>query len=196
LRFLVLESREGSGYADTPRGYAFPERYLRFFAPLERGEGIAALIYEPRRQGGRQAFVGWALLDSPPTRTTQRGLYEVQYQRPLISFDRPVPHNLNGIPVEHRLRGVPRRRWGPESRGKAVRECAAENFEEILRLGTMGDVHESVYRPDPDALAGASLSGPMTAQDRATRLVRVAERAAGFRDAILPATTSAAPSRG
>lgn len=49
---VVLESWLGSQYEDAPDSYEFPSRYLKFFQPIERGEQLFALIYEPRGTAG------------------------------------------------------------------------------------------------------------------------------------------------
>jgi hypothetical protein len=113
--YLILEMRERSGYGDSDRTYEFPARYLRQFdEALADGEAIA-LIYEPRREGGRRAYVAWTRVRQRPTRPAATGDYVAQFDGGLRSFDQPVPLALNGIPVEHRLRTLT-----PNEYGRAV----------------------------------------------------------------------------
>lgn len=132
MDFLVLEMREESGYADSAAGYEFPRRYLSQFS--NAGVGTPVLIYEPRRNQGRKAYVAWAVLAGAPAAQSE-GLYRVQFQHGLRSFDCPVPFEVDGVPAEHRLRGVDRRRWSALLQGRAVRWMPGENAVEILTLG-------------------------------------------------------------
>ena len=57
MGYLILEIREGSGWGDSESHYEFPSRYLARFEEAQSDGDAVALIYEPRRKGGRMAFV-------------------------------------------------------------------------------------------------------------------------------------------
>lgn len=53
----MLTQRAGSGYDDVrEKRYHFPDKYL---GTVRKGLGDFFVYYEPRRQGGRSAYVGW-----------------------------------------------------------------------------------------------------------------------------------------
>ncbi len=168
--------REGSGYADTAHSYEFPRNYLNVFEGLVPGECVA-LIYEPRRNGGRRAYVAWATLASRPTPQAD-GRYGVDLGPGLVSFDRPVPFEMEGMPVEHRLRDLDRRRWGAALQGRAVRRIPRQNALEILRLG---NGHSGLDISWP--LEEAAVDLPERDRQLVTRLHRDAQ----FRDGVLSA---------
>lgn len=172
MEFLILEMREDSGYADTEQLYVFPRQYLKNFSDLPHG-GQIALIYEPRRNGGRQAFVAWGRVTSAPA-TRDDGYFQVSLGDGLISFDQPVPFTINGTPVEHRLREIERRRWGSALQGQSVRTIPAENAWEILSMGM------------PAANVPSTLElGTIDVARRGRVVVERLERDGRFRDRIL-----------
>lgn len=58
MRDRVLTTRpEDNRSGDTPTTYAFPNRYRALFQPLDQGQEIMAVLYEPRRGQGRQSYV-------------------------------------------------------------------------------------------------------------------------------------------
>ena len=78
---------------------------------------MVTVIYEPRgdRNKGRMAYVGWALLASPPEASGRQNarrqqLYEVNYADRYREFDRIVPREATGQPVKSWLRALPRGR--------------------------------------------------------------------------------------
>jgi len=168
--------REGSGWGDSPDHYEFPSRYL---GPLEQAQAqgpAIALIYEPRRQGGRQAFVAWTLLESQPVRATAPGVWKVAFSGGLRSFDSPVPFVINGQPVEHRLRDIERSRWGSALQGKSVRPISIDNAMEILSAGC-GEVSRfRLYRQPLEETPP---------RRRIERIVSTIDRDVRFRDAVL-----------
>lgn len=176
MDFLILESREGSGYADSATVYEFPRRYLKEFERLSSSETVA-LIYEPKRQGGRQAFVGWALVTGTPVET-EPGSFIVRLGAGIMSFNRPVPFAVGGSPVEHRLRALAPTGYGAALQGRAVRAIPADNALEILELG-MGQV-SSDFLWTHSGSADAQLN-----PDRKRDLVERLRREAAFRDGVL-----------
>ena len=176
MRFIVLESREESGYADTDSGYEFPTKYQKCFYGVSRSQPICALIYEPRREGGRKAFVGWTEISDTPKRH-QNGKWRVSFDGGIRSFDQVVPLVVNDTPVEHRLRDVPAKGRGAMLRGMAVRDMPATNAMEILALGSSSDVRTRVYSVDAD----------LPLAERRKLQVAAYARNATFRDTVLTA---------
>lgn len=134
MKFLVLETRpEDNSYGDTPTSYTFPRRYLRFFEPLRSGEEVMAVLYEPRRGNGRQSYVAWTTLSTPPVVQAEGSdLYKVEYTQEIRPFNRPVPRLLEGRAFESEVRALPPVRHGSFLQGKSVREISADDFMEIL----------------------------------------------------------------
>jgi putative restriction endonuclease len=176
--YLILEMREGSGWGDSESHYEFPVRYLaRFEEALSDGEAVA-LIYEPRREGGRMAFVAWTRIVEAPTRSADGRNWVVRFEGGLRSFDRIVPLQINGIPVEHSLREVPVERRGVALQGRAVRNLSADNALEILALGSAAQLIE------PLGPVGEHVAESL---ERGRRLVARLDRDARFRDEVLHA---------
>ena len=176
MGYLILEMREGSGYGDSDRTYEFPARYLRQFdEALADGEAIA-LIYEPRREGGRRAYVAWTRVRQRPTRPTATGDYVAQFDGGLRSFDQPVPFALNGIPVEHRLRTLTPNEYGRAVQGRAVRPIPEANALEILAFGSASYGRTRVYDLADESIA---------TRERVRKTIEQIERDARFRDRIL-----------
>jgi putative restriction endonuclease len=191
MRALILESFVGSNYADSPDSYEFPPQYLKFFDPLSRGEPMVAVIYEPRgeQSEGRVAYVGWTLLESPPTdsgRRNERGqhLYRVRYADRYREFDKIVPREATGQPVESWLRALPRgRERNVATFGRAVRPLIEADLQLILGLGFPNGVARlSVEPPDGHVFAEG-----VTSAERSRRLVTAVQREARFRDGVLEA---------
>ena len=209
MHALVLDSFVGSNYADSPDSYEFPPQYLRFFEPLTRGEPIVAVIYEPRgdRNLGRMAYVGWALLNAAPVdskRQNQRGqsLYRVHYSDRYREFDRIVPREATGQPIETWLRSLERgRARNVATFGRAVRPLIEEDLHLIISLGFPNGA-ERVNLETPTSHEFAAAIGP---EERSRRLVSAIQREARFRDDVLAAyehrcalsglTVGASPSR-
>lgn len=186
----MLESWLGSEYEDAPDAYEFPSQYLKFFQPLERGEQLFALIYEPRGDRvGRMAYVGLAEVVSSPIQTGRRnragqGLWRVGYRRPAEPFETPVPREVLGEPVESWLRDLPRgRKRNVATLGRAVRPLTDEDFERILRLAAVNPLLEESAYPILDE----HLVPLVAARERVERIVSVYERRAAFRREVLSA---------
>ena len=110
----VLGPASQSRYNDSLTSYEFPARYLRHFRPLSEAKEMLAVIYEPRGSPprGRMAYVGWAILGGSPQRDSsgQGNAYRVDFVEPMCSFQRPVPREIQGEPIEQWLRAFPRGR--------------------------------------------------------------------------------------
>lgn len=176
MKYLVLSSRrEDNPYGDTDETYIFPKTYLARFAPLDSGEPILAIVYEPRRGGGQQQYVAWGLLTSPPT-VRPDGQWEVRYDDKLIPL--PVPSSLTsveGIAFEFRLQAVPRQRWGTTLQGQSVRSVTTTEAATILSAsGLIGAAEMSDAEVD-------------LVSERAEELVRRSIRDRGFRGQVLSA---------
>ncbi len=159
---IILESSLGSEYDDSPSSYEFPERYRSFFAPLDRGIPVFAVIYEPRgERGGRMAYVGLATISRPPTPTGGRSgngqkLWRVEYDAPARPFETAVPREPFGEPVETWLHALPRgRSRNVATFGRAVRALSDADLQRILELGNAG-VLDTVY-PTVDEHAAPEL---------------------------------------
>lgn len=176
MSYLILEMREESGWGDSNIHYEFPARYLRQFEEAMAGGPAIALIYEPKRAGGRMAYVAWTRINRVPVRNAVTGAYTVDFDSGLRSFDQPVPFALNGIPVEHRLREVAPRDYGRAVQGRAVRAIPEANAVEILALGSATYTRTRVYD-----IPGAAID----ARERVRRTIEQIERDAKFRDLVL-----------
>jgi putative restriction endonuclease len=181
-------SKRDSGYADTSTSYEFPTQYLTSFAPLDRGEPIIAVIYEPHSRGtGRQAFVGWASISSPPRRslrTTEggRALWEVLYDDYVHEFATPVRRDIAGEPIEGWLREVAIENRDIRTSGRSVRPLDDADLARILQLAFGGSQDSTIIYPERPAHLAESLVA-----DRTRRLVSTLERASRFREGVVEA---------
>jgi hypothetical protein len=178
---LILESREGSGYADSERSYEFPKNYLARFDRLDGVTDCLALLYEPRREGGRQAFVAWTTLRERPGQV-RAGMYRVNFSHDLVSFDTPVPLQVDGLASEHRLRAVPRARWGIALQRKAVREIPLKNIWEILAASSLENFTQLADHSHTLVVATSPIVQEVS---RVSSLVNRIRRHAAFRDRAL-----------
>jgi hypothetical protein len=151
VRFVLLTSKPDSAYADTPTSYEYPARYRRFFEPLELGEPMIAIIYEPRSGGpGRMSYVGWAALRGAPVRSprlTEKGqpLWEVHYIDRVQEFPNPVPRDYLGQPIEQWLRELDPANRNVLSSGASVRFLTEQEGQLILELGHAGQLGIEEY---------------------------------------------------
>jgi len=182
---VVLMSKPDSAYADTATSYEFPAQYLKWFEPLEHGEQVIAIIYEPLARGaGRQAFVGWASITYLPrhsarTGSDRRPLWEVVYDGRMHEFDTPVRRDISGEPIEGWLREVPAEHRDIRTSGRSVRPLADEDLTTILRFA--GVPTPTVY-PMRDEDVSESLVA-----ERTRHLVSALERASSFREGVVQA---------
>lgn len=64
----VFDTRPGSGYQDSVGFYEFPKRYV---PQASQAVGDWLVYYQPKRGGGRSAYIGVArLLENPATHGT------------------------------------------------------------------------------------------------------------------------------
>lgn len=186
MRFVLLTSKRDSPYQDTATSYEYPSRYRRFFEPLETGEPMVAVIYEPRSGGrGRMSYVGWAALRDSPVlspRVTDRGqpLWEVHYLDRVQEFPNPVPRDYLGQPIERWLRDMAPDNRNVLSSGASVRWLEPEEGQLILELGHAGQLGEVEY-PKSDGPAEVLIA------ERARRVVEAVTRDARFRRQVMSA---------
>ena len=182
----VLGPASQSKYDDSQASYQFPSRYLRHFEPLISDADMLAIIYEPRGKPprGRMAYVGWAILRGHPRRdlSGNGNAFRVDCLEPMRSFERPVPREIGGEPIERWLRAIPRGHLrNTATRGRAVRSLAPEEVEVILRLGATDvawDVQEASSSDNETLGAGDT---------RIRQLVTRIGRSARFRRDVLAA---------
>lgn len=134
---VVFDTRPKSGYDDSVERYHFPATapYLR---AAEAAVGDWVLYREPRRDGGREAYVGIARVvsvDPDPASPGHRYAQVSDY----LPFDNPV--SLRGASGyrEAILRAVENPRIiGFTLQGKSVRSISDEDFAAIVLVG-LGD---------------------------------------------------------
>ena len=176
MNYLIIEMREGSGWRDSQTQYEFPARYLRQFDAALSGGIATALVYEPKRDGGRRAFVAWTMFGDPPRRATGARAFTINFIGGLRSFTRPVPFSMNGVPAEWRLREFPPTHYGRALQGRAVREVPEGNAIEILLRGGSDALRTRVYQ-----------SAQANDVERGRRVIEVLDRDCNFRDSVLRA---------
>jgi len=187
MRFVLLTSKPDSPYADTPTKYEYPARYRRFFAPLETGEPMIAIIYEPRSGGrGRMSYVGWAALRGVPVRSprlTESGqpLWEVHYVDRVQELPNPVPRDYLGEPLELWLRQMPSQNRNVVSSGASVRWLEEDEGRLILELGHAGQLGvASDYSMEP-------AEGEFLVAERTRKVIDAVVRDARFRRQVMSA---------
>ena len=187
MRFVLLTSRPDSPYADTPSSYEYPARYRRFLAPLEVGEPMVAVIYEPRSGGrGRMSYVGWAALRGVPLRSPRvtasgQPLWEVHYVDRVQEFPNPVPRDYLGQPLERWLRDMDPANRNVLSSGASVRFLEEDEGRLILELG-----HAGQLGPAADYTTERDDSGLLVAE-RTRRVIDAVARDARFRRDVMAA---------
>lgn len=188
MQFVVLASKPDSAYADTQTSYEYPAQYRRFFEPLEKGEPMLAIIYEPLARGvGRMAYVGWAALSSPPSLSPRRSavgraLWEVRYVDRVQEFPNPVPRDILDEPIEQWLRRIEPADRAVRTSGASVRFATFEDARRILELAHAGELPAIEYPRLDEHLDPETLTA-----ERATRLVVAVERDAIFRRRVMAA---------
>lgn len=152
---------------------------------------MVAVIYEPRGPNGdgRMAYVGWARLESAPElsdqqRKGQETRYRVRYADRYSEFDRPVPREATGQPIETWLRGFSRgRERNVATFGRAVRPLLDQDLQVVMTLGSPNGVERYSLETSAEHLIAEGI----TTDDRSRRLVSAVQREARFRDEILAA---------
>lgn len=169
---LLTIRASDNAYGDDDDTYVYPARYRAALAPLEAGQPMLALIYEPRHGGGRMAYVAWALLSMPPERIGkgQHGQQEwlVRYDGGLIPLPRPVAQEEGGQVFEILLRSVPRELRGPAQRGMSVRSLAWPDFCAVL--GAAGLLPPALEMMPVERLVRQRVAVERLVRDRGFRL--------------------------
>lgn len=185
----VLDTRPGSGYLDSEERYHFPGRYLRH-ALDALGEWV--VLYEPRREGGRAAYVAVARLAEVIPDPSRPGFHFARLAERL-PFDMPVP--LRG-PTGYReapLRAVDDpKAVGRALQGRSIRPLADQDFAEIVSAGLDETLApENRRRLDLDRVEDPAVAALLDGPIIAPRLERVLSsrivRDASFRRAVLSA---------
>ena len=181
---VVLNSHVGSEYDDSPAGYEFPTRYLGVLEPLDRGEPIFAVIYEPRgRDGtGRMGYVGWATITGRPRQTGRSNragqkLWSIDYVGGYRDFLNVVPRKINDRPIESFLSGP-----SPAQVGNAIRALPESEASLIITLGLGTERTPELVYPE----IGHQPMG-VAERPRVERLIATIERDARFRQTVMDA---------
>lgn len=182
----VLGPATQSKYDDSLASYQFPSQYRSQFDPLYANLDMLAIVYEPRGESrrGRMSYVGWAIIRGEPVEeaNAEGRFFRIKFREPIRSFEKPVPKEIRGEPIERWLRAYPRgRRRNVATLGRAVRHLAAEEADEILRYGTK-DVEWDVEEP-----TGEDPLTPNAEDSRVRRTVTRLERDNQFRQEVLDA---------
>lgn len=190
----VFDTRPGSGYNDSIERYHFPRRYLDV-AKATVGDWI--VHYEPRHEGGRQAYVATAYVERVEPDPTLLG-HSYALLRNYLPFDVPVPlKERDGVTYrEEALRVVAaadRRGIGRALQGRSVRPLEEVDFAAIVNAGLAStlDAREALRLGlDPGQLdpATAALLATSPAERRIDQvLLNRKVRNAAFRRAVLAA---------
>ena len=188
----IFDTKANSGYDDeiTWR-YHFPRQYRAI------AEGIVGdwIIYrEPRRNGGRQAYVAVAKVSHIEEDPDQPG-YAYAIVEDYLPFDHPVPFSSNGAYAETVLAGIDPTRVGAYLQGKSIRTIPASDFAAIVQAG-LGEtlapenaVRLELDRQHLDPETAALVSAPPAEQARRIEQVILNRkiRDAAFRSRICEA---------
>lgn len=182
----VLGPASQSRYDDSHTSYQFPPQYLKYFEPLSADVDMLAIIYEPRGQTrrGRMSYVGWGIIRGAPIQDVNltRRVYIVNFLGPLRSFDRAVPREIDGDPVERWLRDKPKGYLRNVAMvGRAVRSLEPDEVETILRYGSADLLWDSQHDNDDGS---HTINGN---NSRVRRLVTRLDRNAEFSKNVLEA---------
>jgi putative restriction endonuclease len=131
----VFDVNPGSGYDDDiVSRYHFPAK-RPYVEAAESAINDWVLYREPRRNGGRQAYVATAkvtAIEPDPARTDHRYAYVRDY----LAFPMSVPFVAGGRYAEQRLRDLANpRSAGQALQGRAMRPISEADFAEIVRAG-------------------------------------------------------------
>ncbi|GAA5533798.1 HNH endonuclease [Deinococcus aluminii] len=175
MHALVLTTRAADNrYGDTPSTYSFPRMYLRFFEPLNGGNEIVAVLFEPRHGGGRQSYFGWVTMrDAPRPDPREEGLWQVSYADGIQMFPRLVPR-VGDQAFEASLRELPLRQHGLFMQNRSVRPIGSDDLIRIFE-------HAGVIPPDWSAPEEDATS----LRRRHERMVHSVVRDAGFQKRVL-----------
>jgi putative restriction endonuclease len=119
----VFTTKAGSGYDDDlDVQYHFPSggRFAHYLLAAMAAEGDWILYQEPRRNGGRMAYVAVARVVRVEADPRNPG-HHYAYVSDALPFDQPVPLEGPYGYYEQRLRAVDRGRVGTRLQGHSVR---------------------------------------------------------------------------
>ena len=189
----VFDTRPLTEYDDDiTRRYHFPNQYL---AEAERTKKDWIVYREPRRGGGRQAYVAVAQVDriepdpSDPT-------FSYAYVSNYLEFDQVVPLRSGMQYYESRLNSVAKpSNIGVALRGKSVRTISEEEFGAIALAGLKKTLHEEnphrleYGKSEDDLILQAFVEAPPDEQKRriAQMLVKRPLRDWAFRRSVVTA---------
>ncbi len=186
---VVLDTRPGSGYLDSDDRYHFPGRYLK---NAVTALGQWAVLYEPRREGGRAAYVAVARVDDITPDADRPGHHFARLTERL-PFDEAVPlRGPNGY-REESLRAVEHpSAVGRALQGKSIRPLSDDDFADIVGAGlseTLAPENRRRLYLDPvvDPAVAELLDGPAIAPRLERVLASRTVRDAAFRRAVLNA---------
>jgi putative restriction endonuclease len=185
----VLDTRPGSGYLDSDARYHFPGRYLR---PALDALGQWVVLYEPRREGGRAAYVAVARLAGVTPDPDRPGHHFARLAERL-PFDAPVPIRGPAGYLEAPLRAVDDpKAVGRALQGRSIRPLSDEDFAGIVSAGLAETLAPSNRRRldlenVDDPIVAALLDGPTIAPRLERALASRIVRDAAFRHAVLDA---------
>lgn len=188
----IFDTRAGSEYDDDiVERYHFPNRYLD---EAKKAVGDWIIYREPRRGGGRQAYVAMARLlriDPDPARPDHSYARLSDFQL----FDRVVPLEHSAGFYERQLNFVPAKGRGAALQGKSIRAIADVEFASIVVAGleeTFDPANAVRLQLDPEHVDPETLSlllAPLEEKERriATILLNRKIREASFRRRVLAA---------
>lgn len=131
----VFDAKPGSAYDDDiTRRYHFPGK-RDYLETARRAIGDWVLFREPRRNGGRQAYIAVARVvrvEPDPADGSHHYAYVSDFQE----FPTPVPFVVEGRYAEAELRGVTNPGLiGQALQGKSMRPILSEDFDAIVIAG-------------------------------------------------------------
>jgi putative restriction endonuclease len=135
----VFDVKPGSGYNDDiVRRYQFPGK-SDYLHAAGNAIGDWVLYREPKRNGGRQAYIAAARVVGVE-RDSENTNYYYAYVADYLEFPRPVPFVTNGRYAEAPLRAIPEpNRVGQALQGKSMRAILTEDFDAIVLSG-LGEI--------------------------------------------------------
>ena len=185
----MLDTRPGSGYLDSADQYHFPSRYLK---PALDALGQWVVLYEPRREGGRAAYVAAAQL-ADVTPDPSRAGYHFARLAGRLPFDEPVPLRGPAGYREAALRAVTDpKAVGRALQGRSIRPLVDDDFAAIVDAGlseTLAPANRRRLDLDRSEDAGLAslLDGPVIAPRLERVLASRIVRDAAFRRSVLNA---------
>ena len=185
----ILDTRPGSGYLDDAERYHFGNRYLK---AAEEAVGQWVILYEPRREGGRAAYVAAARLERVTPDPDLAGHHFARLGD-RMEVDAPVPlRGPNGY-REAALRAVgDPKAIGRALQGRSIRPLGDDDFAHIVGAGLQDTLApENRHRLGLDDVHVSAVGDLLDGPPIAPRLERVLSsrivRDAAFRRKVLDA---------